>query len=158
MSTTNCTSAVIDQPIAVQRNKIDIAKALKLRIQNKLSFGEIADQLGCTKQGVQQALSRFNSLIADPDEVEAFEEQKPQILSSLEFKLLQKFVDEDTLQKASLNNAAYAYSQIFNANRLTRGQSTENINIAKLDIDLEQLRKRKSELLKQLGSDVTHGV
>lgn len=153
MSTTNCTSAtLLDQPIASPRPKIDIQKALKLRLQNKLSFSEIAIQLGCTKQGVQQALSRFNSLLIEPEELEAFEESKPQILSSLEMRLLQKFVDEETLQKASLNNAAYAYSQIFQANRLTRNQSTENVNVLQINADLEHIQRRKSEILKQLGS------
>lgn len=44
----------------------------------------------------------------------------------LEFRSL---MDEEVIQKASLDNRAFAFSQLFNALRLATHQSTENVGI-----------------------------
>jgi predicted DNA-binding protein YlxM (UPF0122 family) len=134
-------------PLPKIERKIDIEEALKLRIKHSLSFEEIGKRFDCSAQAVQQRLSKFLAILKDPDELEAYEQNKSSILSSIEIELLQKMLDPETLQKASLNNAAYTFQQVFNANRLTKGESTENISIAQLDLSLEHLRKRKAELL-----------
>jgi len=105
-------------------SKIDIIKALKLRLKNKLTYQEIADQLGCSKQAVQQRLQKFISLTSDPQAIQAYEECKPELLSAVENELLSKLLDQDKLEKANLNNVAYAFTQIHTANRLERGKST----------------------------------
>ena len=37
--------------------------------------------------------------------------------------------DPETLKKASLNNRAYAFTQVHQARRLEEGKSTENVNV-----------------------------
>ena len=51
----------------------------------------------------------------------------------------------DKLEKASLNNTAYALSQVHGALRLEQGQSTSNISYADA---LASLREAKTELKK----------
>jgi hypothetical protein len=42
---------------------------------------------------------------------------------------LRSLLDEEAIEKASLNNRAFAFSQLFNAHRLATHQSTENVGI-----------------------------
>lgn len=146
-------------PLPKIERKIDIEEALKLRIKHKLSFEEIAKRFDCSAQAVQQRLSKFLAILKDPDELQAYEENKSAILSSIEIEMLQKMLDPETLQKASLNNTAYAFQQVFNANRLTKGQATEIFDNFTIQASLEEIRKRKEELLKELQvKDVTEAT
>jgi predicted DNA-binding protein YlxM (UPF0122 family) len=104
--------------------KIDLAQAIKLRYKNKLSYEEIGKHFNCTAQAVHSKLQTFMNNLDDPEMIQSFEEFKPEILSSVERKLISKILDSEKLEKANLNNVAYAFTQIHTANRLQRGQST----------------------------------
>jgi predicted DNA-binding protein YlxM (UPF0122 family) len=131
--------------------KIDVAEALKLRLKNKMSMSDIAKRYGVGKSAVHNALSRFIKILPNPDEVEAYTSQKSEILSGLEFALIQKMSEPDTIKEASLNNAAYGFTQVFNANRLTQGQSTNNVDIRQLSMSLQDLQAEQKRLEKELG-------
>lgn len=109
--------------------KIDLAQAYKLRVVNRLSFGEIAKTLNVPKSSVHAALQRLHKLVPDPDAVKAYEEVRPTLLTAIEHRLMASLTDEEAVQKASLNNRAYAFQQIFNARRLETGQSTQNLSL-----------------------------
>jgi hypothetical protein len=108
---------------------IDIAQAWKLRVVNKLSFGEIAKQMGCSKSTVHAALQRLNDLVPDPHVVNAYEGVEAHLLTAGKARLLRSLMDEEAIEKASLNNRAFAFSQLFNAHRLATHQSTENVGV-----------------------------
>ncbi|MCF6155694.1 MAG: hypothetical protein E3K36_10660 [Candidatus Brocadia sp.] len=137
-------------PLPKIERKIDVEEALKLRIKHRLSFEEIGKRFDCSAQAVQQRLSKFLAILKDPDVLRAYEENKSAILSSIEMEMLQKMLDPETLQKASLNNTAYTFQQVFNANRLTKGQATEIHDQFTFQASLEEIRKRKEELLKEI--------
>ena len=141
----------IDNEIDKEYRKIDISKAYDMRFNRGLSFYDIANHFRCSAQAVQQRLQKFSAILKDKPEIDEFENRKADLLSSVEFQLLHKLVDPDTIQKATLNNAAYAYTQVFSANRLTRGKSTENINVHSLSMSLDQLQSRELELRKKLS-------
>ena len=66
-------------------------------------------------------------------------------------QLLTDLMDEDKRKSASLNNVAYAYSQISTQNQLEQGKATANIaNIHEIGITIkeaqEQIEKAKQEL------------
>lgn len=113
-------------PPVMPAKRIDLSKALKLRLVNRLTLQEIATQLGTSKQSVQQALSRFSTLCADPDIAHAYEQSRPALLSAVEEQMLQSLVDPSKLEKASLNNVAYSLTQVSQLRRLESGQSTVN--------------------------------
>jgi hypothetical protein len=46
--------------------KIDIVKALKMRMVNKMSFREIGAYFNCSGAAVYQRLKRFSNIIQDP--------------------------------------------------------------------------------------------
>jgi len=109
--------------------RLDVAQVWKLRVVNRLSLAEIARSLGVAKSTVHAALQRLQKLVPDPDLVKAYEEVRPTLLTAVEYRLIGSLMDEETLQKASLNNRAYAFQQVFNARRLELGESTENVSL-----------------------------
>ena len=58
--------------------------------------------------------------------------------------------DDDAIKEASLNNTAYAFQQINNANRLEKGLATDIYDSFSVTANLEDLQKREQELLKKI--------
>lgn len=115
--------------------RLDLAQVWKLRVVNRLSYGEIARSLGVAKSSVHAALQRLQKLVPDPGVVKAYQEVRTTLLTAVEYRLMASLTDEDTLQKASLNNRAYAFQQVFNARRLETGESTQNLSVLSKLID-----------------------
>ncbi len=101
------------------------------------------------KSAVFQALKRFLSILVEPDELEAYKQYKISLLSSAELRLLERLVNDEVVEKASLNNVAYAFRQVFDSGRLEQGKSTENIDTFALTASIEDVRKRRMELRKK---------
>ena len=55
--------------------------------------------------------------------------QLPQGFCTLAMQLMASLLDPERLAKASLNNVAYAFTQIHQAGRLEQGKTTENIGV-----------------------------
>lgn len=123
----------------VKAYNFDVLKAYRLRVLNRLSYQEIADQLGEPKSSVYKALGELVALTHDAERLEQYEEVRPALLSAVEERLIASLVDEDTIAKATLNNRAYAFQQVAMQGRLARGQSTKNIGVlGKLIIQAEE--------------------
>lgn len=114
----------VDKDVEQPHSITDISNILKMRYKNKLSLKEIGDHYNTSPQAIQQKIQRFMNNIDDPEIIQSFEDIKPEILSSVERKLIKNIVDDDKLKKANLNNVAYAFTQIHQANRLQRNQAT----------------------------------
>ena len=119
----------VGRPSRTAGPKIDLCQAYKLRVINRLSYKEIARTLGVAKSSVHAALTRLNQVMPDPEQVQAFEEVEPFILTSVKMKLLASLTDEECIKKASLNNRGFAFTQVANHERLVKGQSTGNIGL-----------------------------
>ncbi|MBZ0241980.1 MAG: hypothetical protein K8F24_02080 [Bacteroidales bacterium] len=111
-----------------------------------MSYGEIARHFGVAKSYVHGVLQKFTNLIREPEELEFYEKYKTKLLSSAELKILEKLMDDETIKGATLNNAAYAFQNLFNANRLERGKSTANIDIHHTQEEIETLDAEYEEL------------
>lgn len=121
------TKKIITHP---KQQKIDVAKALKLRLQGN-TFDEIGLIFDCNGSAVHQALKKFECFLKDigPGELSAYSEHRSEIFNRVEQTLTASLLDTDKIQKASLNNVAYAFKQIHEARRLESGQSTNNISV-----------------------------
>ena len=120
---------------------IDLKKVLDLKYNKKLSYQEIGDTLGYSKQYIGRVIKHFKSLSLNPDITETYQNNRVHLLNNVELNLLTKFGDEDKLKKATLGNVAYALQNISNLRRLESNQSTQNIGIsiqAKLSKALNQ--------------------
>ena len=84
--------------------------------------------MGVPKSTLQAQLAGLYDLL-DVNRIDAYELAKPHILSAAEELLIQDMVDPDRRAKASLNNTAYAFRQVHDANRLARGETTSNVGL-----------------------------
>jgi len=116
------------RPNGIER-RIDLVQLYKLRVSNGLSYRELAEHFGIAKSSVHAALQRLNRFVSDPQQVRAFEEVEPTVLTAAKQRLLASLLDEEAIQKASLNNRAFAFSQVANHERLVKGESTHNIGL-----------------------------
>jgi len=121
-------------------NRIDLAEALRLRLQRGLTYQEIADRLGCAKSTVYTSINNVLKLVDDPQANRAFAQNQVNILQGTERVLIRNILDPEKLKKASVNNLAYTFTQIHNARRLEAGMSTEQVDI---HIAYEQARELK---------------
>jgi len=104
--------------------KIDITEAFKLRFQKHLTYKEIAERMGVAAPSVHGALKRFLHILHNPEESATYEQNRAQILTAVEFRLVNQLVNKKKIKAASLNNIAYAVAQINNMIRLEKGQPT----------------------------------
>ena len=109
--------------------KIDLAEAVRLRLVRGFSYQEIADKFNCSKSAVYDRISRLLKVLDDPEAHSSYVKNKTAILESVERVLIGDLVDPDRRKRASLNNVAYAFQQIYNAGRLEAGKSTENVDV-----------------------------
>lgn len=141
-------------------SNVDILQILRLKYYNRLSHREIAEKMGINVNTVVNSLSTIKKLLKEPATLRAYEGIRNQILSSAEMLLLEQIFDKEKLQKASINNVAYAFQQIFNARRLEEGQSTENISYADMSKRLEEIkeeiRKKKEQLVLETHHEPTN--
>ena len=112
--------------------KLDVGKAYELRFTRGLSYAVIGKIFGCSAAVVQRVLVRFEKLIGNPQEVKAYDENRPQLLNAIEQRLVEDIGDETKRAKASLNNVAYALTQVSNLRRLEQGKATSHVAILAL--------------------------
>ena len=129
---------VVDLATAVQRNislgprrKFDMAKALSLRIREKLTYPEIAERMGVTESTVHVQLKKFLKFIEDPGELAAYRENKADLLESMELKLLYYLQERMIAQnpRDSVKDIAGSLKILAELKRLEAGQSTSNVSI-----------------------------
>lgn len=111
--------------------KLDTATALKLKLAGR-SYATIGEMYGISGQAVHQRISHIFKNLAgrlEQDQVRAYEQHKDDVLTVSMGIIVDSMLNPDKIEKASLNNLAYAYSQLDHAQRLTRDQATENINV-----------------------------
>jgi DNA-binding CsgD family transcriptional regulator len=112
------------------KKSIDVQKALKLKLLGN-SYQEIADILGCSKQGVHAALTKFETFLGglNQGDLQAYAEERRSILNSAELTLLRSVVDEEAIKKAPLASRVMAFGIMYDKRRLEEGKSTENLGI-----------------------------
>lgn len=148
----------LQQPGTRKNHKVDAAQALKMRLVKKMSYQEIGDKFGCDKSVVFRAIKRFENIIKEPEEIEAYRQCRAELIDSAEMQVLEKMCNPETVAKASLNNAAYAFAQLHNAGRLERGKSTQNVDMRQLTMSLSELQEEQKRLEKELGITETQQV
>ena len=119
---------------------LDIPQALKLRVLKNLSYADIARHLNSKKSTVYNALRRFEAMLGDPAHLQAYRQNKASVLEGIQLEIVTKLVDPEKVEKASVNNLAYAAGTLDNMIRLERGESTQNVAIAAVYQDIDMIR------------------
>lgn len=123
-------SASKDAPLIIKpHEKIDAAVALRLRIQDRLTYKEIASRFGCTEDAVRQRLARFLYLCENPSDLEAYRQQKQNVFETLEHAIITRLWQEVERGKANIGDLARALDTVSKHVRLLAGQSTQNVSL-----------------------------
>ncbi len=122
----------------------NILQTLDLR-KSGMSLKDIGDIQGVDRQTVALDIARLNALIPNNSTIESLDKMKVPILKGTMLKLIEGMNSQDKLKDASLNNAAYAFTQVHTALRLEEGKSTSNVSYAD---SLRALKEAKEELKK----------
>jgi hypothetical protein len=130
-----------------QSAKVDIKKAVRMRYKNGMTYQQIGDYFGVSKQCIFEQLGPIANLIKSEGQVESYTENQVDILQGLLLELTSDIADKGKRSKASLNNAAYAFDRIFNALRLLQDKSTANIATrSDHEASLQEVEARIAEL------------
>ena len=109
--------------------RVDKSKALSLKLNNNLSYRQIAEIQGVTPQAIHSAIK---DLLPTP-ETKTYKEHRADILANIQYKLLSQ-LDHDRLKKMPAASAVLAACQLYDKERLERGMSSENIQLIHADI------------------------
>lgn len=133
-----------------KRDVIDVVKAFKMRYLQGNTLQQIGDHFGCDKSAVHQKLATFEKMLKNAGMIEAYEQNRAKILSVAEMEMVSDILDSEKREKATLGNAAYAFTQIHNARRLEEDLSTANVNHQSLIIEASRLKKEREALEAEL--------
>lgn len=99
---------------------------LDLRAKN-VPVPAIATAVKLAPRTVDLRLKKMQTILQQVDKLSDWERDKADYLSAAQHTLLKSMMQEDKLDKASVNNLAYAFTQIHQATRMERGQATQMI-------------------------------
>jgi hypothetical protein len=86
---------------------------------------EIAESIHTCPSHVTQTLQRYG---VTPNRLDSYKKNRADIMAGMQLKIL-KYVNDDSLKKASVNNLAYSLAQFNTIERLERGQTTGNVGV-----------------------------
>lgn len=125
--------------------EIDPLEVYKLRKQHQLSFQQIGDITGNTAGGVHRAYHNFLQTLGTREDTESYSNARASLLTAVEERLVHAVIDPEKIEKASLNNVAYALTQVHTMRRLEQGQSTNNVSVLS-----QVISSAKQQLVKEL--------
>ena len=140
--------------LPTKKYNFDVGHALALRLNNFLSYDQISKQLDIPKATLHKGLKPFLDALSDPEAIKAYEQHEPHLISAAKLKIFTQMLDTDVLKSASLNNLAYAHSQLNTVKRLEEDKSTANVAYA----DMTRQMKDIDEELAKHGITVTNGT
>ena len=125
--------------------KIDRTKKILNLHAKGLNNTQIAKQVDCNRVTVTRTLKRFKETFKNLDDVEAYQQHKADLFSAAEMTILNSMVQDDKIEKATLNQSAYALQVLHNAGRLERGQATQiqATYSQVISADITNIRERK---------------
>ena len=148
----------LNTPVDTKLGRVDVNRALKLRLVNKLSYQEIANQFNVSRQCIHQSLGKLTRLLQRTDVLDAYRSEKANLLEAVEWVLVSNLVDREKVKKASLNNVAFAAEKVNTMIRLERGESTSNITYIDMTKTWAMMKQEREKMEAELGLDDTANV
>jgi len=97
---------------------------------------EIARAVKLPPSTTCRLLKRYGSWLQELEHIEDYTDTRSQLLTAGELKLFKSMMEQEKLDKASVNNLAYAMRQLYDMGRLERGQSTSNVSTQTVSISV----------------------
>jgi hypothetical protein len=122
-------------------DKVDLSQALKLRYQHGLTYQAIADKFHVSPQAVHEKLKRFNHVLDNKPDIDAFRDLKSDFLHAGQLAILDCLYSLDKAEQKDLmlrqpSAMALWFNSLFNAGRLEDGKAT-SINL-EVTVDLSR--------------------
>ena len=131
----------------VREDPIPISRLIELRKKN-LSYNEIAELVGRTKQTVHKRLQPY---VEDINNLQSFKDHRADILAVHQARLLNSLTP-DAIKECSPYQRVGMFGILYDKERIERGMSTQNIAYADYSAKLSDLEKEEMELRKLLGT------
>jgi len=119
---------------------VPVEKLLKWRKQG-LSYSEIGNMIGRSKQAVHQRLQPYRNAI---DNLPAFKENRADIFAIHQQRLLNSLTDDD-IKKMPPGSRMTSFGILYDKERLEKGESTSNVSV--LAARLDAARKRIEDVI-----------
>jgi hypothetical protein len=108
-----------------------LAKAVKLRFVDQLSYEDIGAIVGLPNRDVQRMLAPFKPMLDDPAGVKAYKANEPEIMDGLRMLMTSGMytilTNPDRIAKMDLSRLTYGFGIMYDKARLERGESTSNV-------------------------------
>ena len=123
--------STLDTPAKKQKYvRFDHARAVTLRLREKLTYKQIAQRMNTTEAHVVNSLKKFYAFLEEPGNLYAYRDNKSDLLETMEYRLLVYLSDLMNDKKcASVKDIALALKVVNELGRLERGQSTSNVSV-----------------------------
>ena len=135
------------------RRKVDIEKALDLKLNHGLSYEQMEPILGVSHGAIHK---RIKHLLPNND-TKYYQDHRADIFSHVQLKLLSQ-IDAQRLKKVNIRDAVISTGILYDKERLERGQSTANADMRVLSTTLQELEEQERELKRSLGDLGVTGV
>ena len=123
---------------------------LDLRLNDRLSYQQIADIYGKSKSTIHSLLKPFRHL-DEGERIEAFQKHKRKVFDGAVLRALTLAFEPGRVKKASSGNFFYGAMQLNQMSRLEADQSTANLAIHQIVEAIE--REGQSRPPRELGAD-----
>ena len=122
-------------------------KIIELKNTNpNLTVRQIAEIVNCNHSNVVQTLARYG---INPEQTTNYKNNRADILAGLQHNLLSSITLDD-IKKAPMGSRVLAVAQLYDKERLERGQSTSNISYFDESKRLRELEAEETEILKKI--------
>lgn len=132
-------------PDIPRRHVVPIEDIIAYR-KKGLSLAEIAKLTGRCKQTIHE---RLESVGYSPESLDNFIKHRGDVLAHFQSKLLNSLTPE-AINEMYPHQRVLSAAILYDKERLERGKSTQNINVAEVTASIEELRKEAVELRKSL--------
>lgn len=132
-------------------DQIDKSKLLNMYFVNNNQEADIARYFNVTRQAINKLLAPFKAILSGQDTLEAYRQHYPNILSSVELKLMNELVDEKRMAKATTGNVAYALDKITMHRRLQAGEATARVAYEDIQSEEKEIAMEIESLQRRLG-------
>ncbi len=129
-----------------KRRVIPLERIIELRSKG-LSYSAMAGVLGCSKQAIS---FRLKDHIEDIEGLEHFKNGRADFLALIQRKLITSLTVED-IKKASAYQRVGMFGILYDKERLERGQVTEIVGYADLNVAFAQVVAEREKMAKELG-------
>ena len=119
---------------------------LLAHLQAGLTVADIARMSGCSSTGVYKAIQRHG---IDVSALRTFKDRKADVLTHVQMRVVEAMPNK--VEGTSLRDLATTFNILHNAERLERGQSTQNLSVSALMEQAGSLDETISRLEAQLN-------